>query len=159
MTIQNIPFFCLIWIGIGFLFIMVGIVRMASPKQDDYYITQGRKDNTESSSDQMQELFSFFLEEEEKRNQDLRKIVLQQNRSEISSMKEKENQEKKRLDENHIINSKIGNKPSNNNANASNEHHRIIELYEKGHSVEEIAKKLKKGVGEVNLMISLYTMR
>lgn len=35
----------------------------------------------------------------------------------------------------------------------------IIELHKQNKSVEEIAKKTNRGVGEVKLIISLYTMR
>ena len=35
----------------------------------------------------------------------------------------------------------------------------IIKRYETGEDVESIAKSLKKGIGEVKLVISLYAMR
>ena len=35
----------------------------------------------------------------------------------------------------------------------------IVKHYENGESIEMIAKNLKKGVGEVKLILSLYNMR
>ncbi|PHV71769.1 hypothetical protein CS063_04210 [Sporanaerobium hydrogeniformans] len=135
ITIQNIPFFCLIWIGIGFLFIMIGVLMMASRNEEDYYTVD--RSISESSS-HIQDLFSYFLEEEEKKNRNLREMVLNH-----SSQKKEE----------------VVGKENNIKENPSMINSEMIQMYEEGYSIEEIAKKLKKGIGEVNLMISLYTMR
>ncbi len=134
ITIQNTPFFCLLWIGLGFLFIMIGVFRMAIHNEENYYTKD--KSITESNND-IQELFSYFLEEEEKKNNSLREMLAKEP---IKGGKE------------------ITLKTSTV-AKPIQENNEIIKMYEEGHSVEEIAKKLKKGIGEVNLLISLYSMR
>ena len=134
ITIQSIPFFCLIWIGIGFIFIIAGIFMVASrTASDNHYVELSDNKLGKEHSREIGELFAYFLEEEEKKNQGFRELVLDA----------------------------VGKKESHHESSdeTNDEVNEIIKLYQEGLPAEEIAKKLKKGVGEVNLMISLYTMR
>jgi len=151
MTLQNIPFFCLLWIGIGFVFIIVGIFMIASHSESSGHYTEFSNQKLDSGHNkEVGELFSYFLEEEEKKNQGLRDILL-----EVTHKKGKD--DKNRLVEKTITTS--SNDTTHYGGQRSANYNEIIKLHEDGASVEEIAKKLKKGVGEVNLMISLYSMR
>ncbi len=150
VTIQNIPFFCLFWIGIGFVFIILGIFMMAShTESNNHYVEFTSSKVNNDYNKEVGEIFSYFLEEEEKKNQGLREMV-----AEAMSQK---NLERSLKPQPHVLQN--GREPLNDSAMHSGEFNDIIKLYEEGLGTEEIAKKLKKGVGEVNLMISLYTMR
>ncbi|MDF2877532.1 MAG: hypothetical protein K0S30_628 [Clostridia bacterium] len=152
-TIQNIPFFCVLWIGIGFIFIIAGVFVMASRAEaNNHYIEfADQKPNTDYPK-QVGELFSYFLEEEEKKNQGLREMLLEgiDKKSEVQPGSTESHLSKDSSPQN-----PYSPKPRNHSHSDLNE---IIQLHEQGFKSEEIAKKIKKGVGEVNLMISLYTM-
>jgi hypothetical protein len=152
-TIQNIPFFCVLWIGVGFVFIIVGVLMLASRAEaDNHYIEfVGEKPNDEYSK-QVGELFSYFLEEEEKKNQGLREILLE-------GIDKKNQKQQERTPSQPDKNTSVQNTYSlHKHTHTNNDLNEIIQLYEQGYRSEDIAKKIKKGVGEVNLMISLYTM-
>ena len=155
ITIQNLPFFCLIWIGIGFLFIMVGIFMIAMQGDLNQYTELPNQHLAHDYNNDIKELFSFFLQEEEKKNETFREI-LRQNASTSQEVTPEKNQSiKQDYSHSNLI---AQHKDVSNFENAS-PFNEIIRLHQQGHSVEDIAKKLKKGVGEVNLMISLYTMK
>lgn len=151
MTIQNIPFFCLLWIGMGVVFITLGIFMVASHSESNNHYTEFSNQKLSSEyNKEVGELFSYFLEEEEKKNQGLREIVL-----EAANKKEKKHKSSSAESAPAMGSDNINHYSTQH----STQYNEIIKLYEDGLGVEEIAKKLKKGIGEVNLMISLYTMR
>lgn len=130
LTVEIIPYISLIWIGIGFFIILVGVFALAhqEAKEDHYTSFEETSPN---------ELFAFFLEEEEKKNDSLRKSLLAD-----KQVKEADPIEVKAC------------KPSTHQL-----YDQIISEHEKGAGIDEIAKKLNIGKGEVKLMLSLYTMR
>jgi len=145
IAIENLPIVFLCIIGIGVAIIVISVVRLAgsNDQAQDYYITN----NTAPSSDDsthLEELFSYFLEEEEKKNDAFRQLMLEQSKTEHSNEKKadslaKNNQTKKQMDQ-----------------DTFNE---IIRRYEQGEDPQTIARSLRKGIGEVKLILSLYTMR
>ncbi|WP_069997479.1 DUF6115 domain-containing protein [Cellulosilyticum sp. I15G10I2] len=165
---QNIPFLCLIWIGIGFVFIILGVLMGSSEKDDiNQYVQFSHDQINKDNNKEVEELFSYFLEEEEKKNQDLREMLLKViDKKDINNTKTNHYP----IPERHWSES-INTDSLTYNANSgkdsakhqmpepANKFNEIVKLYNEGIGAEEIAKKLKKGVGEVNLMISLYTMR
>ncbi len=164
---QNIPFFCLLWIGIGFIFIILGMFKLASQTEaNNHYVEFSPEKLNKNYNKEVEELFSYFLEEEEKKNQDLREILLNtmdkkdkssnENSQSIAAINHLEDLTAENLSNEMYTAEDFKKSPRPHHTNKSNE---IIKLYDAGLRAEEIAKKLKKGVGEVNLMISLYTMR
>ena len=146
IAVENLPIFFLIMIGIGVAIVFIGIVRLAGIHEDEgYYVSMEQKDD----SNHLEELFSYFLQEEEKKNQDFREMMLRtskDNKEENESVMKQENVHK--------------------NINKVNQHeaekqifNEIIRRYKEGEAIDEIARSLKKGIGEVKLVISLYSMR
>lgn len=129
-TVEIIPYISLIWIGVGFLLILIGIFTLAHQETKANNYTSFEETNPN-------ELFAFFLEEEEKKNDSLRKSLLgHQQGSKIESVEARPTQ------------------------SASHQlYDQIIAEHEKGTQIDEIAKKLNIGKGEVKLILSLYTMR
>lgn len=127
--IVNMPYLSLIWLGLGFCIVILGIIMLAHlyNKEEDY--TQYENDQITQKTE---ELFSYFLEEEEKKNNILRKELL--GKDEDKNKKKQQTKEEAVYEE-------------------------IIRLHKENMSVETIAKKMQIGVGEVKLIISLYTMR
>lgn len=70
LTVEVIPYISLIWIGLGFIFILIGFFTLAhqEAKEQDY---------TTFEDTNPKELFAFFLEEEEKKNESFRKSLLE----------------------------------------------------------------------------------
>ena len=130
LTVEIIPYISLIWIGIGFFLILIGVFALAHQETKEDHYTGFEETNPS-------ELFAFFLEEEEKKNDLLRKNLL-------ADKQEKEVEP-------------IEVKPSQSTSHQL--YDQIIAEHEKGAEVDEIAKKLNIGKGEVKLMLSLYTMR
>ena len=134
VTIQNIPYLSLIWIGMGFLLVLIGILRLAynqsqEEKEDSFYKGQS-------------ELFAYFLQEEEKKNDKIRESFSSIEQVEPSPIEDEETVEKSvRQPREDVV------------------FEEIIRQYEKNVPLEEIAKHLKIGIGEVKLIVSLYAMR
>jgi len=146
IAVENLPIFFLLMIGVGVAIVFIGIVRLAGIHEDEqYYVSMEQKDDSRN----LEELFSYFLQEEEKKNQDFREMV----------MKTSENS---KAENESITNQKNVHKNNNklNQHEAENQiFNEIIKRYKEGEAIEEIAKSLKKGIGEVKLVISLYSMR
>lgn len=121
ITLENLPYLCLIWIGIGFCIILIGVFIIAYMKfdEEDYtqYVDMSRiQDLNQINED---EVFSKVLQKQEiKRTQN--------------------------------VQVEIGSKDI---------YSRIKSLHEEGKRDEEIAKILNVGMGEVQLILSLYKMR
>lgn len=94
------------------------------------FVHQQSKKDQYTAYDEGKELFSFFLEEEEKKNEAFRESI------------------KNEYDKSH--------KPLQPQETLYND---IIRLYQENLSIEEIAKQMKIGIGEVRLIVSLYSMR
>lgn len=144
IAVENLPIFFLIMVGLGVAIVFIGIVRLAGIHEDEqYYVSMNQKND----SNNLEELFSYFLQEEEKKNQDFREMVIgaSQNKDEkISSEKQVIRKTADRIDQQQVDNQVFN---------------EIIKRYKEGEAIEEIAKNLKKGIGEVKLVISLYSMR
>lgn len=145
ITVQNMPYLSLIWIGIGFIILVVGIFRIAHDQATRGEYTEEFKGE---ESHKIEELFSFFLEEQEQKNDALRNTLL--NATPHVSVKEEE-----KTDERVASKEKIPQVTTKNNEVFE----KIIMLYEKGSTEEQIAKSLNMGIGEVQLILSLYVMR
>lgn len=140
MTIQNLPFFYLLWITIGVLVIVIGIFMMVAHENEaGYYTSMPNKEN--ENTEDLEGILSYFLEEEEKKNQGFRDML-------ETYTKEMGSKSPKTVKQNHM--------PRGNNVNHIDE---ITALADQGLEVEEIARRLGKGVGEVQLILSLYKMR
>nr|WP_302595241.1 hypothetical protein [uncultured Cellulosilyticum sp.] len=138
MTLQNLPFFYLLWITIGVVLIVIGIFMLVYHENESGYYTSMTNKPSEGKED-LEGILSYFLEEEEKKNQGFRE-TLESYAKEMatqSSEEVKKNDESKKV--NHIND--------------------ITKLADEGLEVEDIARKLDKGVGEVQLILSLYKMR
>ena len=143
ISVENLPIFFLIMVGIGVAIVFIGIVRLAGIHEEEQYdISMNQKDDTKH----LEELFSYFLQEEEKKNNHFREMVLEASRNKEDSIIKQQTMYK--------------------NINKMNEQQaekqifsEIIKRYKEGETVEEIAKNLKKGIGEIKLVISLYLMR
>ncbi len=138
MTLQNLPFFYLLWITIGVVLIVIGIFMLVYHENESGYYTSMTNKPSEGKED-LEGILSYFLEEEEKKNQGFRE-TLESYAKEMatqSSEEVKKNDESKKV--NHIND--------------------ITKLADEGLEVEDIARKLGKGVGEVQLILSLYKMR
>ena len=138
MDVTSLPYLGLLWTGGGFLCILVGFFILAYHEHEE-------SDYTNISANNTEELFAYFLEEEEKKNDALRQTLEVTAKSQIPLVNQK-------VEENKIKSTKF----SQEESLICKE---IIKLYKSGLSVDEIAKKLNKGKGEVQLMISLYSMR
>lgn len=110
---ENLPYIWLMWIGLGFVIILVGIIMIAQDKTEE-------------------------PKKEEKHNIDFSSF--------LSILKEKEE-----VDQLPLIQDEM--------QNTSNTLYvQIIDLYRERHASHEIAKILGVGVGEVELILSLYKM-
>lgn len=141
ITVEIMPILWLGWIIFGIIFIIVGILKLSTHQEsEDHYVTL----NGQRSTDQLEELFSYFLEEEEKKNQGFRDLLVDI----VRKQEDGKDEQSKSLDK-----QTMGKK--------ANEklYDEIIMLYENGESIEAIARNLKKGIGEVKLIISLYSMK
>lgn len=145
MGVENLPIFFLSMIGIGMMVVVIGIVKIAAlngeePKQ--VYL------DSKEENRNLEELFSYFLQEEEKKNQNFREEILKT--SQILKKKEE------KMVHQHLLKNRKKEDEKNKEAQLFDE---IIKRYHQGESIEEIAKNLKKGTGEVKLIISLYSMK
>lgn len=137
MTIQDLLIFALIWIAIGVVLIIIGIFVLASYDAGHSDDTSLKDENIESR-EQIEELLHYFLEEEEKKNKDFRTFLVDYAREQLPKSTIKK-----------IV-------------NGSRKDHvtvEVIRLHEQGLDDDAIAKQLKKGVGEVKLILSLHAMR
>lgn len=135
ITVENLPILFLMIVGIGVIIVVIGVLRLASSQElsDDYYINA----NSQNDTAQLQELFSYFLEEEEKKNNAFREMIR-------DTSKEKDSQ-----------------KPTKKEVPVAERvlFEEIIKMHEQGKDAQSIAKILNRGIGEVNLIISLYAKR
>ena len=73
ITVEIMPILWLLWIVVGVVFIIIGVIRLGTHQEsDDHYVALNEQKNTM----QLEELFSYFLEEEEKKNQGFRDLVV-----------------------------------------------------------------------------------
>lgn len=141
ITVEIMPILWLGWIVFGVVFIIVGILKLSTHQEsEDHYVTL----NGQRSTEQLEELFSYFLEEEEKKNQGFRDLLVDI----VRKQEDGKDEQSKSLDK-QTIGKKVNEKL----------YDEIITLYENGESIEAIARNLKKGIGEVKLIISLYSMK
>lgn len=142
MSIISMPMLCLIWIALGVIVLVVGLFFIAGHNEkEDYYTSM---DDGKDMHQSLEELFSYFLQEEEKKNEGFRELLKEY----AKGGGHKEGREE------------IGHhKKTNDTSKRSAVYEEILALYNEGNDVEAIAKKLKKGIGEVNLILSLYNMR
>ena len=149
LTIENLPIVFLILVGIGMVIVLIGIIRLAGHGEDASLYT--RLEPNEQAH-HLEDLFSFFLQEEEKKNQSFREMVIDASKNKTKDIKPASNQitgKKQKAVENKQI-----------KMQAEKEIFKeIIRRYNEGQEIEKIAKDLKKGTGEVKLIISLYSMR
>ncbi len=138
MTLQNLPFFYLIWITIGVVIILIGIFMLVYHESGEGHYTS-IIDKPSKTKEDLEGILSYFLEEEEKKNQSFREML--ESYAKTIKIKSPEVTEQRYEDK----------KISNINE--------ITKLADEGIEVEEIARKLGKGVGEVQLILSLYKMR
>lgn len=145
IAIENMPIIFLIIIGIGVAIIVASVICLAglSEHTDNYYVASDASGEKEEAN-HLEELFSYFLEEEEKKNDAFRKMVLDQSKEAAKSEKKASPTAIKKTTKQQI------------DQNTFNE---IIKRYEQGEDPQSIAKDLKKGIGEVKLILSLYSMR
>ena len=130
-------------VGIGVAIVFIGIVRLAGIHEEEQHdISMDQKDDTKH----LEELFSYFLQEEEKKNNHFREMLLEDSRNKEDSIIKQQTMYKNinKMDEQQA------------EKQIFNE---IIKRYKEGETVEEIARNLKKGIGEIKLVISLYLMR
>lgn len=148
VTIENLPIIFMGFVGIGMIIVLIGIVRLASHQGDSSAYTSLEDKN---GSEHIEDLFSFFLQEEEKKNEQFRQAIrdvskvnnnpsVEWNKDDkLQQVKVKKDQYKKQADKQLFA--------------------EIIKRYNDGQDIETIAKDLKKGTGEVKLIISLYSIR
>lgn len=148
MTVENLPVFFLIMIGIGVMVIIIGIIGLAAIHEEPY---QTKAINEAGHSQHLEELFSYFLQEEEKKNQNFREKIL-----ETSKTKEKDKKRDVQQESYSLTQEKNTKYQVKDEKQLFDD---IIKRYQEGESIEMIAKNLKKGIGEVKLVISLYSMR
>ena len=149
LTVENLPMFFLILVGIGMIIVLIGIIRLAGHGEDASLYTQ--LDSNEQVN-HLEDLFSFFLQEEEKKNQHFREIVIDASKNKVKDVKTEYNQ----------VSDKEQKVAKNKQVSIQAEKEtfkEIIRRYSEGEEIEKIAKDLKKGTGEVKLIISLYSMR
>lgn len=121
VTLENLPYLCLLWIGLGFIIILTGVFVIAYIKfeESDYtqYVDIDKFEGLDKTNEE--EVFAKVLQsKQKKKNQEIEDKT---NKTEIYS--------------------------------------EIKALYIEGKQEEEIAKILNIGVGEVQLILSLYKMR
>lgn len=150
ITIENLPIIFLGIVGIGMVIVLIGILRLANEQEYHYRYTNLEEN---SHTGHLEDLFSFFLQEEEKKNESFREMVMDvanSNKKQAFTVADKESRTIKRVEK----------KKDNLNIQTEQVNYKeIIERYEMGQDIETIAKDLKKGTGEVKLIISLYARR
>lgn len=150
ITIENLPIIFLGIVGIGMVIVLIGILRLANEQEYHYRYTNLEENN---HTGHLEDLFSFFLQEEEKKNESFREMVMDvanSNKKQAFTVADKESRTIKRVEK----------KKDNLNIQTEQVNYKeIIERYEMGQDIETIAKDLKKGTGEVKLIISLYARR
>ena len=156
ITVENLPIFFSIMIVLGALIVVIGVIRLAGHTESSEHYT-GMRESSESN--RLAELFSFFLQEEEKKNQNFRQMVMEVSQQQESNrMTQTAENSPQVVTKQEQVKAKAGIKDSIMNGDQSL-YKEIIKRYETGEDVESIAKSLKKGIGEVKLVISLYAMR
>ncbi len=144
ILIQNVPYYCLLWIGVGFILLIIGIFILSYKQSNvSQYTEKVSSENVLDDQSNVQELLSFFLQEEEKKNNDFRKNLMK-------AYAQKDDQE---------INTNSELSTHSSMPIQKEKFSDIIKLCEQGLDANEIAKRLKMGKGEVELIISLYMMR
>lgn len=134
------PILCLLWVTIGVIFMIIGVIRLGSEQEIENHYTSLDKSQKEATND-LQELLSYYLEEEERKNQGFRELLLKTLSIGNESVSQSHDTPKKIYGANKAL------------------YNEVIKRYEQGESLEMIAKNLKKGVGEVKLILSLYSMK
>lgn len=138
ITLENLPiiFMGIVVVGVAILIMStMMIASLVEPPLDKIEHDNGQDDHYE-------ELFSYFLKEEEKKNEAFRKDLLKEG---IIQQEPFQKNIKTQL----MTKQQWEEKPE---ILAE-----VIKRYEQGESEKSIAKNLKKGIGEVRLMLSLYT--
>ena len=148
VTIENLPIIFMGFVGIGMIIVLIGIVRLASHQGDSLAYTSLEDKN---DSDHIEDLFSFFLQEEEKKNEQLREEI-----RDVSRVNNNPSVEWNKDDKLQQVNVKKDQYKKQADKQLFAE---IIKRYNEGQDIETIAKDLKKGTGEVKLIISLYSIR
>ncbi len=133
ITIESLPIYFLIFVGIGVGIVFIGILKIAGLHEEGHYTNINQEEHLKN----VEELFSYFLEEEEKKNENFREMMVGTSKNKSQEAKVKQT-------------SSLANKQ---------DFEEIIKRHQSGESMEEIARNLKKGIGEVKLVISLYSMR
>lgn len=141
MTVENLPIIYLVIMAVGMIIVLIGILRLAA---------QGEVTNKKPQSEpELSDVFHYFLQEEEKKNNDMRKMLIKVQDTKESQQETQKIQSamkpQKRVDQEKIEKIEINNDFEN-----------IIARYKKGETIDQIAKALEKGVGEVKLILSLY---
>ena len=150
ITVENLPIFFSIMIVLGALIVVIGVIRLAGHTESSEHYT-GMRESSESNR--------FFLQEEEKKNQNFRQMVMEVSQQQESNrMTQTAENRPQVVTKQEQVKAKAGIKDSIMNGDQSL-YKEIIKRYETGEDVESIAKSLKKGIGEVKLVISLYAMR
>lgn len=139
IAVENLPIIFLIIVGVGVAVIVGSVLVLAGGQRDLQEVPI--KDQLEETASEIpsetasiEELFSYFLEQEEKKNEQLRQTVKQDALKKDGPKGGPYVEEKEMFGE-------------------------IIKRYEQGEDVASIAKSLKKGIGEVRLILSLHAMR
>ena len=147
VTIENLPIIFMGFVGIGMIIVLIGIVRLASHQGDSSAYTSLEDKN---DSEHIEDLFSFFLQEEEKKNEQLREEI-----RDVSRVNNNPSVEWNKDDKAQQVKVKKDQKKQPDKQLFAE----IIKRYNEGQDIETIAKDLKKGTGEVKLIISLYSIR
>lgn len=152
ITIENLPIIFLIMVGIGMAIVLIGIIRLAGHQESGASVYTSLNEGKENAS--LEDLFSFFLQEEEKKNQSFREMVMDvTNKSKLGHKDQVTPTVQEKINKTTSVTKK-------EKTQVENEvFAEIMRRYEAGEDVETIAKELKKGTGEVKLIISLYSMR
>lgn len=133
MTLENLPIIYLIIMAIGMCIILIGILRLA--QQGDVLETKPKNEP------ELSDVFHYFLQEEEKKNNDVRAMLMQMTTNDTKAK---------------TVQNEVQKKHSQEKDQSNEDFINIIRRYQKGETIDQIAKALGKGVGEVKLIISLY---
>ena len=155
ITIENLPIVFLVMVGVGMVIVLIGIIRLANHHEDSSSYTSLESNE---HANHLEDLFSFFLQEEEKKNQNFREMVMDVSKQNvhnvITTSTEDPVGELKASQKNTKLQAKSSKAQLDKEIFAE-----IVKRYEAGQDIDTIAKDLKKGTGEVKLIISLYSMR
>lgn len=154
---RELTFFFLIVVAIGVVFLLVATIRIAGAAGKDSVAT------TDAQINKIQDLFSYFLQEEEKKNQDLRSMVgindnVADNSNVIPPTKFNVTVTDDMYSDNDIMETVTDSKNIQVEVPNSETLNEVITLYKEGKNAEDIARQLGKGIGEINLILSLYSM-